>query len=69
MADQREQLGALWRRETRDHAEFLTGKVTIDGITHDLVIFRNGYKDKSTKPDYIIYRGQPREGGHGRTDE
>jgi hypothetical protein len=52
-------IGALWRRETRDNAEYMKGEVEIDGRKVPIVVFKNGYKERSNQPDYIVYRDTP----------
>ncbi|MGE0450863.1 MAG: hypothetical protein AB7Q29_14915 [Vicinamibacterales bacterium] len=58
MPTSEQKMGALWRKETRDHQEYLSGEVVVDGQKHRLVVFRNGYKANDRQPDFIIYRDE-----------
>jgi len=62
MPNKEDQMGALWAKETREGAVYFKGNVEIDGAKHEVVIFKNGYKDEgSNQPDYRIYRSRPKE--------
>lgn len=61
MPNKDDKIGALWARQTRDHADYFKGSIEIGGQKHEVVVFRNGFKDSERHPDYIVYRSQPRE--------
>ena len=51
-------IGALWKR-TNEKREFFTGTLdNEDGNKQKIVVFKNGYKDKDTKPDYLILKSE-----------
>ena len=52
-------IGALWLKDGKN-GKFMSGKIEIDGQAHDIVVFKNGYKEKPNQPDYKIYPSQPR---------
>ena len=47
-------IGALWINEG-EKGKFLAGKVTIDGITTSILVFKNDYKKSDSHPDYRIF--------------
>ena len=52
------ELGALWRKGGNDNP-FYSGSVTIDGQRHEIVIFKNKFKENgSNQPDLRIYKSQ-----------
>lgn len=53
-------IGALWVKESAKGVKFLSGVVTIGGIAHQIVIFKNGFKEKPNQPDWRIYASQPK---------
>lgn len=58
MPDKTDEIGALWKRESKQGVTYLTGKIN----GQDVVIFRNQHKQDGEKtPDYRVYRSQPRE--------
>ena len=60
MPNKEDKLGALWNKN-KNGKDFFTGQVEIDGVKHAIVVFSNGFKDADNKPDWIIYRSQPRQ--------
>ena len=60
MPNQNDKLGALWFK-SKNGKDFFTGEVTINGQKTQIVVFQNGFKDTDKKPDWIVYRSQPRE--------
>jgi len=63
MPNQSDKLGALWVK-TSAKGEYFSGEIEINGEKHRIVAFPNGYKDAEKKPDFIIYKSQPRD-AHG----
>jgi hypothetical protein len=59
--------GALWVREGRN-GKFLSGTITIGDTAHQIVVFKNGYKEKPNQPDWRIYRSQKRGPEAGAED-
>ncbi len=53
-------IGALWLR-SKEGKEYMTGTITIDGVAHEVVIFKNGFKEKPNQPDWRIYKSKPRD--------
>jgi hypothetical protein len=53
--------GALWAR-SKDGKDYFTGVFTTpDGVTHEIVVFKNSYKKEGDKtPDWRIYPSKPR---------
>lgn len=58
MSDQ-EEMGALWARRTDGGLEYLTGVVTIEGVAHKVVVFKNKKKNEK-HPDWRIFKSRPR---------
>lgn len=52
-------IGALWLRNG-PKGEYMTGIITIKDVAHQIVIFKNGFKDKPNQPDWRIYKSQPK---------
>ena len=51
-------IGALWKRKN-EKGEFFTGVLNNeDGTKQKIVVFKNGYKDTETKPDYLILKAK-----------
>jgi uncharacterized protein (DUF736 family) len=61
MPSKDDKIGALWMKTTRDNAEYYKGSIEIGGQRHEVVIFRNGYKEQEKHPDFIVYRSRPKE--------
>ncbi len=55
-----ESIGALWINEGQK-GEFLAGKITIDGVTTSIVVFKNNYKNADSHPDYRIFLSNKQE--------
>ena len=45
-------LSGLWLNETKNGQKYFSGKN--DGFKY--TIFKNGFKEKESQPDYILYR-------------
>ena len=61
MASQQDKIGALWIKQSRGGAEFMSGEVEVDGVKHRVTVFRNSYKtDANRQPDYHVFKEQPR---------
>ena len=59
-----DEIGACWGKQPLSGGEeYMTGNVTIGGIKTAIVMFRNGFKDSESKPDWRIYRRQELQGG------
>lgn len=51
-------IGALWKHKN-EKGEFYTGILdNTDGTKTKLVVFKNGYKDRESKPDYLIFESK-----------
>ena len=49
-----ESIGALWLKEG-NKGKFMSGVITIDGVTHNIVVFKNTLKQEGERtPDYRI---------------
>lgn len=61
-------IGALWKRQN-DKGEFFTGVLeNEDGSKQKIVIFKNGYKQKDTQPDYMILKAREQQTDFNVTD-
>jgi uncharacterized protein (DUF736 family) len=66
---QENELGALWKQQGRNQ-KFLSGKIKIDGVETDLIIFANDKKEEGSRaPDFRIYKSEPREGAGAATQK
>lgn len=59
MPTQDDKIGALWAKSSRGGVEFYKGTIEIDGTKHEVVVFRNGFKETDRHPHFIVYRSQP----------
>lgn len=50
-------VGALWLRTAKNSGDkYMSGVVDIDGDNSiRVVVFKNGYKEETKHPDYVIY--------------
>ncbi len=50
-------VGALWLRTAKNNnTKYMSGVVDIDGDNSQrIVVFKNGYKEETKHPDYVIY--------------
>ncbi len=55
-----QRIGALWLKQSRNGIKFLAGEITLAGVKHKIVIFKNKSKKKDSHPDYEILPGQDR---------
>lgn len=54
-----ESIGACWRKFNDKNIEYLSLKIEINGITHNLKCFLNSEKrDGDLKPDFICYKSK-----------
>jgi hypothetical protein len=60
MPDRADKVGALWVK-TSARGDFMTGEVTVNGVTQQIVVFANQFKDAEKKPDWVIFKSRPRE--------
>ena len=58
--ENQEKLSGLWLNETKNGQKYFSGKN--DGFKY--TIFKNGFKEKDSQPDYILYR-EPLEEQNG----
>ena len=47
-------IGALWINEGKN-GKFMAGKITIEGVSTPIAIFKNKYKNTDNHPDYRIF--------------
>ena len=66
-----DRIGALWLRESSQGMKYFGGTVSIKGVSHKVVVFKNGFKEQEHQPDYIIYVSKPAPGApaKGVTDD
>jgi len=58
-------LGALWKRQN-EKGEFFTGVLGLgEGKKQKIIIFKNGYKQKDTQPDYLILKAKEQQQDFG----
>lgn len=60
-------IGALWLKESKKGTKFMSGKIKIDGVEHDIMVFKNDKGDNPKRPDYRIFPSEPREDSRGAT--
>ena len=56
-------IGALWARQSKNGASYLTGFIEIDGKRQEVVLFPNKKDGNDKRPDWRIYPSEPRQGG------
>ena len=54
-------MGALWLKTSDNGKKYMSGVVEIDGVKHQIVVFKNDHKNADTHPDYKIYPSKKRE--------
>lgn len=54
-------IGALWIKTSKNGERFHSGVVEIDGVKHNIVVFKNNHKTEEKHPDYRIFLSTPRE--------
>lgn len=55
-------LGALWKKVRSNGDEFYTGVLENgDGTKTKIVVFKNGFKDKDSQPDFMILRAREQQ--------
>lgn len=60
----KDNIGALWKR-TNEKGEFFTGVLEYeDGTKQKIIVFKNGYKNKDTQPDYMILKAREQQDGY-----
>ena len=62
MTNQKKKVGVGWSKTSQDGTKEYVSIVINGGLSPDinLVMFRNGFKEKENQPDYIIYLNPPR---------
>lgn len=62
--DSKSSIGALWRRTSKKGGTYYSGKITVNGVTEELVGFDNEDATPENKqPSIKLYRSEPREQG------
>jgi len=56
----KQELGAVWERESKTGQLYLSGKITIEGKHYEIVAFKETDKKHDKMPDWRIYESQPR---------
>ena len=58
----KESIGAFWTKtSSKDSSKFLSGVVTVGGVAHQVVVFKNTYKKEgSNEPDWRVYASEPK---------
>ena len=62
------EVGALWKR-SGPNQKYLTGKVKVDGVEKNVVIFSNKNKTKDNQPDFRVYLSRDRQAQGDASDE
>lgn len=58
-----DEIGALWNRQSARGLDYMSGRLTIDGQSYDVVAYWNSHKqDGERTPDLRLYKSQPRDG-------
>ncbi len=52
-------MGALWEKVSKSNNKFLGGFVEIEGVRHNIVVFKNNIREKDTSPHYSILLSNP----------
>jgi hypothetical protein len=62
MTNERKKVGVGWSKTSQDGTKEFVSIVINGGLSPDLnlVMFKNGFKEKDNQPDYIIYLNPPR---------
>jgi uncharacterized protein (DUF736 family) len=50
-------IGALWLKE-KNGKKYFSGQVEINGEKHNIVVFKNTYKQEEKHPDYNVLLSQ-----------
>lgn len=61
-----DELGALWRKQSKNGEDYFTGSIQVDGQKVEIVVFANRYKKSDKQPDFRILRSRDRG---ARSDE
>lgn len=59
MAEREQSIGALWAKQKGGN-DFMTGKITIDGVEHGIVVFSNSKRPGKLDPDWRIFKSRPK---------
>jgi uncharacterized protein (DUF736 family) len=62
------EVGALWKR-SGPNQKYLTGKVKVEGVEKNVVIFSNKNKTKDNQPDFRVYLSRDRQADASDTSE
>lgn len=63
-------VGALWLKTSRRGDKFMSGIIEVGNGVKNLMVFKNGYKEESSKhPDYVIYESPEHDRGTKATDD
>lgn len=62
-SDKKKDAGAIWAKTSKSGVKYWSLQVEIDGVKHDLVGFKNKYKETPNQPDIKLYVSTPTEGG------
>ena len=60
MSEKKESIGAFWINESQSGKKYLSGSVTVNGVTQKVVVFKNDYKQEDKHPDYRVYESTPK---------
>jgi uncharacterized protein (DUF736 family) len=57
-----DELGGLWLRTSSAGNKFMSGRLTLNGESVEVLVFKNNHKQPNERtPDYRVYRSAPRE--------
>jgi len=59
MSDKKD-IGVLWTHESKKGVKYLSGSIEIDGKKHEIVIFKNTFKQEAKHPDFRIFPSTPK---------
>ena len=60
MDEKKKDIGAMWLHTAQSGTKYLSGVIEIDGVKHQIVMFKNNYKEQEKHPDYKIYPSTPK---------
>ena len=60
-------IGALWFNKGKKQS-YMAGTIEINGETHNIVVFKNNFKQEEKHPDYRIYFRKEKETEEAKED-
>ena len=55
-------IGGLWLHDAKNGHKYMSGQIKIgENLTLDIVVFKNDKGDNDKRPDYRIFKSEPRQ--------